>query len=1290
MGDSITFTINVTNIGTATAYNVTITDSLPGFLQNTSLLTKDCGTLNVSESCIFEVNATVIAEAPDATNPASVSGKTITNVPVSNQTESEKINASIKNPLLSIIKHANATDVTVGDSITFTINVTNIGTATAYNVTITDSLPGFLQNTSLLTKDCGTLNVSESCIFEVNATVIAEAPDATNPASVSGKTITNVPVSNQTESEKINASLNEPELSINKVPEYQEIIKGGLAIFYINITNNGKATLYNITLNDTYDYLEFENMNLTSTFNNTIGDLATGNSTVITIKFNTSNAYVNSNYTNFVEVIGHKDNATGSKISKTDSANVYIKPPQEPTYPKLRITKCVNETNGYPDTVGGEDFPDSKCSNSSYRKNKNNTKYIERNFSKGDTVCFVVAVENIGSAPIYNVTFYDILPNNFVPYNLGYQNMTLVSYALAPGRADYKICVNITENASYGWNMNFVHAEGEYENATGGFEKTFDEGNVQIYIPEPPNYPKLSVTKTANQSQVLVGENVTFIINITNNGNTTSFNTTFKDIINLNYSYINITGNITDLVISYPPNYTYITGNLGNIGVNESKAFNITLTIGSKVQAMFLRANVITSYGHYANATGDIVSGTDDEWINITKKEICYPVISVTKTANVSQIVIGENTSINYTITLRNIGNCIAYNLTITDTLPNGFTTSGSTTFHLDNLTNGSEQNFSVIAYSNIQITEGNAINRVNVEFHAENMTGEKSRTSTTQAIPIVRKAPNLIVNKSVNDTSIYVNEEVNFTINITNIGAGDAINITLSDVLPPFLENTSPINSTCPNLVQGESCVISFTAKAISEGNAKNKIDVTYKDISGAPKYTSNYSSNIIATVPGPILLNVTKTLITTGQILTGDNVFFQINITNIGTETAYNISITDALTCSGFSATVNINDGNISTNQTYTINFTLSGARQGNCTNKVSVTAKNSVNESWIFSDNVSFEVKEPIFSPVPITVKKNIETTATWQNLPMSYQSDIVNFTINITNTGNETITRLDILDGIPTQSENLSPTSEIIDNLNIAPNASFIWNITLKIKQNASIGDAINIVTVIPYANLTQGASVSDSITFWINAKSSFTIDATPTINGTPINESIPVGTQFNLTINFTNPSDANATDTIITIQLPPNVNYSAPLPQGCNATFNETTNITTITCNLGNLTSGNGSSINIPLIAIGPGDAEMNVSICAPNATCSNTSARISILGEANITASKFTDTTTAEVGAISYTIYVKNLGPGPASNVNITDIFPAGSTFIHANVTPNYTDNTNYATWIVQSMNKGD
>ncbi|NCN69442.1 MAG: DUF11 domain-containing protein, partial [Candidatus Altiarchaeum hamiconexum] len=576
----------------------------------------------------------------------------------------------------------------------------------------------------------------------------------------------------------------QPNLVITKTPKYQEITKGNIVTFTINISNNGTGTAYNLTLNDTlaYDYPEFENMNLTPTFNNTIGDLQPGNSTIITVKFNTSNAYVNSNYTNVVKVVGHKDNETGDIILKTDTANVFINLPPEPSYPKLRITKCVNTSpvnvNDLPSATNWHNF--FTCP----QDDKSDSKIIIKNYSKNSTLCFRVTIENIGNANIYNVTFYDILPKGFIPYNEYHNNRINEKREEMYSSASvysYYICANITENASYGWNMNYVHTEGYYLNSTGGYEKTYDEGDVQMYIPEPPDYPKLNVTKTANQSSVITGENVTFIINVTNYGNSTSFNTTFEDIINLNYTYINITGDITNVIINHPPNYTLIIGNLGDISVNESKTFNIILTIGSTVQAMFLRANVITAYGHYNNATGDVVSGTDDEWINITKKKICYPTLSVIKTADVLQIVIGENTTINYTITLNNTGTCIAYNITIKDTLPNGFTTNDNLTFYLDNLTNGSAVTYNIIVYSNIQMNEGDALNKVDVEFRAENMSGEKSRSSITKTIPIVKKEPNLIVTKTpTNDVNIAVGDTINFTIIVNNTGTGTAYNITI------------------------------------------------------------------------------------------------------------------------------------------------------------------------------------------------------------------------------------------------------------------------------------------------------------------------------------------------------------------------------------------------------------------------------------------------------------------------------------------------------------------------------
>ncbi|NCN69521.1 MAG: DUF11 domain-containing protein, partial [Candidatus Altiarchaeum hamiconexum] len=455
----------------------------------------------------------------------------------------------------------------------------------------------------------------------------------------------------------------------------------------------------------------------------------------------------------------------------------------------------------------------------------------------------------------------------------------------------------------------------------------------------------------------------------------------------------------------------------------------------------------------------------------------------VNKSVNDTNIFVNEE--VTFIINITNIGTGKAVNITLNDVLPAFLVNTSYINSTCPDLEQGNSCLFNFTAKAT---SEGNASNKIDVNY--KDISGAPKYVSNYSPV-VVATVPgpvNLTVSKELLTTGqIFTGDKVSFRINITNIGDGKAVNITLNDVLPAFLVNTSYINSTCPDLEQGNSCLFNFTAKATSEGNASNKIDVNYKDISGAPKYVSNYSPVVVATVPGPVNLTVSKELLTTGQIFTGDKVSFRINITNIGDETAYNITIEDVLTCKGFNGIVKIHGGNLSTNQSYIINFTLSNVQQGNCTNRVTVTARNSANEPWAFATNVSFEVKVPIIAPVPITVEKNIETTATYQGIPMVYQSDIVNFTINITNKGNETITRLVINDAKPSQSENLTQLSQTIDNLNFAPNESFIWNITLKINQNASIGDAGNTVAVTPYANMTQGTGVSSDVLFRINAK-----------------------------------------------------------------------------------------------------------------------------------------------------------------------------------------------------------
>ncbi len=153
-GDTVTFTVTVTNNGPAQASNVSIDDALPAGLTAGTITfsqgsftapTWTIGTIDSGSNATLTIQATV-----DAGTAGSIITNTVTNVTL-DQVDSD---TTADDPSESITV-GNATDLVIGktvdngtpdegDTVTFTVTVTNNGPAQATNVSIDDVLPAGL------------------------------------------------------------------------------------------------------------------------------------------------------------------------------------------------------------------------------------------------------------------------------------------------------------------------------------------------------------------------------------------------------------------------------------------------------------------------------------------------------------------------------------------------------------------------------------------------------------------------------------------------------------------------------------------------------------------------------------------------------------------------------------------------------------------------------------------------------------------------------------------------------------------------------------------------------------------------------------------------------------------------------------------------------------------------------------------------------------------------------------------------------------------------------------------
>ncbi|KAF9121176.1 hypothetical protein BGX30_002739 [Mortierella sp. GBA39] len=160
VGDVITYTVTVSNTGTANANSVVLSDTLPAGLSFVSgsvtvggiprptydiVAGAPLGTLNFGTSATVTYRATVTAQpsSNQLVNTANASfsfqsvagGPTITGVIPSNA-----VTVTVVSPALTLTKSSNRTNATVGSTVTYTILVANSGNIAA-NVTLTDNIP---------------------------------------------------------------------------------------------------------------------------------------------------------------------------------------------------------------------------------------------------------------------------------------------------------------------------------------------------------------------------------------------------------------------------------------------------------------------------------------------------------------------------------------------------------------------------------------------------------------------------------------------------------------------------------------------------------------------------------------------------------------------------------------------------------------------------------------------------------------------------------------------------------------------------------------------------------------------------------------------------------------------------------------------------------------------------------------------------------------------------------------------------------------------------------------------
>ncbi len=281
-GESLAYTITLTNNGSSDAQTVTLTDALPAgtvyvsqnqasgpqfTLSNTSSsVSNTIASLAAGASASFTVQTTVNADLDQGallSNTANASTSTTDPNPASNaSTASTTVNLKAN---LSVTKTAAAT-VLAGNNLTYNLSVTNLGPSKATSVALADSLPTgttfvsqiqksgpnfALSNTaSTIINTLSVLPVNATATFEVVVKVNSNVLKDTlinNTASVSAASFDPVSANNSaTAATTVNT---QADLSVTKTGAAQAVAGGNLA-YTLTVTNSGPSNAAAVSLQD--------------------------------------------------------------------------------------------------------------------------------------------------------------------------------------------------------------------------------------------------------------------------------------------------------------------------------------------------------------------------------------------------------------------------------------------------------------------------------------------------------------------------------------------------------------------------------------------------------------------------------------------------------------------------------------------------------------------------------------------------------------------------------------------------------------------------------------------------------------------------------------------------------------------------------------------------------------------------------------------------------------------------------------------------------------------------------
>ena len=891
---------------------------------------------------------------------------------------------TIVQPVISVSKEFENDVMFSYENNTITITVKNNGASTAYNVTVTDDISNFINdyfnitgfsavgnssftyNNNIITVSYGDMAPGDSytikIFFESLDLLIGLSYDNTAYATYSSLPLNSSNPNIRTYNSSGPATLSTEGGNITKIIAASIYHGAGEATIGDVLTYNITAQLpgghyQNIIIEDLLpEGLEYINHTISYGGTATYSDSFVNDNGKLTLTLNGLTNVTSKVFTiNIVVNVRISDNPTNTKGTlKTNvvnmtwdnstsvfNANATVKLVE----PKLEVTKIANVTD----------------------------------VNIGDVVKYNVTITNIGDATAYNINITDILPEGLVyngnivlnptngwtlSYNPLTKMITVFGYSLNASSSFSFTFDVIIENKTVILGTNITNVANVIYSSSNSTEgRTYNlEGNSTVYV-----LASDLVVTIENITEIIAGTNITYLINITNNGPDTA-------------SDVNLTAYISELLgdVYYELNGVWYSG---------SDILSLSLGDMAPGQTILIKVNGTLN----SNATGSL---TNNVGVSTPTDETNYTNNNASITNNISTLVdlaitkdVSNSSSkyldlINYTITIVNNGPSDATGVSVYDLLPNGLVyinhTSGLVYDPVTGLWNvgtlASGESLTLVLTVLVNAT-GNLTNAVNVSGNDKDSNITNNNDSIILNIPPAYDVQ-VLLNVSNNDPNYL--DDVVYTITVKNNGPDNVTGVNVSDIL----NGLKYLNSSATkglfdsdsgvweigNLTVGEEVVLTLTFKVNHTGIVNTTVDVTANEVEFN---LLNNNATSLLNVSLASLLTVNKT-VDSEIVVIGSTITYTIIVENKGPDNATGVYVLEnlpeglkfvsALADKGTydGATGKWTIGLLNVGETATLYLTVLVTKVGNIVNNVSV-----------FSDNYNYGNVSNITASANITV-------------------------------------------------------------------------------------------------------------------------------------------------------------------------------------------------------------------------------------------------------------------------------------------------------------------------------